>query len=267
MSFCWTCFSCSVRSSTLSSRLRVKPLISAIASARRRRISLKERASSESSSLDPSAMGRSSFISATCRVASARRPRGFVTNRRVKTAAQSADEEDGDGREDRRPDLDAPDLLVDEAHVEADVEDAEDVLRLRVGVAGGVAARRLVVDRRDHRERPGAVGAVDDPGPRRRVDLHERLLGGVAEEAGLGVLVDDLRRGAGRREHDAPLLVEDPDAPDPLLGGDRLHHLVGRLAVVREHRVPGGARDRPGELVGALEHRRLELGRPPTGRR
>ena len=108
-----------------------------------------------------------------------------------------SDEDDGQGGEERRPHLDALDLLVDEAHVEADVEDAEDVLRRGVGVAGRVAARRLVVDGRDHRERPGAVGPVDDAGPRRRVDPHERLLGGVAEEAGLGVLVDDLRRARG----------------------------------------------------------------------
>ena len=53
-----------------------------------------------------------------------------------------------------------------------------------------------------------AVGPVDDAGPGRRVDPHERLLGGVAEEAGLGVLVDDFDRRGGVENMTRPSLLK-----------------------------------------------------------
>ena len=77
----------------------MKSLISSIASASRTRIALKERASSASSSLDSMAIGWSSCISLTCRVASAISLRiGLSTNRRVKNDDEDADQDDVEGR-------------------------------------------------------------------------------------------------------------------------------------------------------------------------
>ena len=51
-----------------------------------------------------------------------------------------------------------------------------------------------------------------------------------------------------------PAAVEHADAVDALLERDGLHHLVGVLAMVGEHGVPGGAGDAVRELVGAQDH-------------
>ena len=56
-----------------------------------------------------------------------------------------------------------------------------------------------------------------------------------------------------------PRAVEHADAVDALFERDGLHHLVGRLAMVVEHGVPGGAGDALGELAGSQEHGIEEL--------
>ena len=60
-------------------------------------------------------------------------------------------------------------------------------------------------------------------------------------------------------EHDLAGAVEHADAVDALLERDGLHDLIGGLAVVVEHGVPGGAGDALGELVGAEDHGVEEL--------
>ena len=76
----------------------------------------------------------------------------------------------------------------------------------------------------------------------------------MTHEARVGAL-STCGRGSGAVENiTLPSLVEDADALDALLERDRLHHLVGGVALVREHGVPGGAGDRAGKLVGPHHH-------------
>ena len=126
--------------------------------------------------------------------------------------------------------------------------------RARVGVAGGGAARGLVVDRRDHGEAALAARVGEDAGAGGRLDPDERLGARVAQDARLRVLVHERLRLRGGREHDPPLLVEDADPADARLAGHHLHGVVGGLPVVGQHGVPGGGGEAPRELVGAHDH-------------
>src|ERR1039458_19932 len=55
-------------------------------------------------------------------------------------------------------------------------------------------------------------------------------------------------------EHHLAGAIEHADAVDALFEGDGLHDLVGGLAMVVQHGVPGGAGDGFGELIGAQEY-------------
>ena len=132
-------------------------------------------------------------------------------------------------------------------------------LALGMGVAAGRAAGRLVVDRGHHTHAPRAVGGPVDPGATRDVEPDVRLLPGMAQEAGLGVLVHDLGITRVGRVGDPPLLVEDPDAFDPRFATDGFQRLVRVRTPVGEHGMPGRARDAAGELVGATHHAVEEL--------
>ena len=60
-------------------------------------------------------------------------------------------------------------------------------------------------------------------------------------------------------EHNLTGAVKHANAVDALFGGDGLHHLVGGLAVIVQHGVPGSAGDAFGQLIGAQDHRVQEL--------
>ena len=145
-------------------------------------------------------------------------------------------------------------VLVDPAGVEAKVEDAEDAEAGGVGVTGRVAARRLVVDRSDHRHRAASVCLSKDARSGGDVDrdFRGRLL--VTRRADLGALVDLEALGLLGGEHQCPVLVEHADPLDALPLGDRVHHLIGSVATVEEHGVPRRARDAARELVRPARH-------------
>ena len=116
-------------------------------------------------------------------------------------------------------------------------------------VALRLAAGGLVVDLGRHREAAAAVAAAKDADARRQVGMvgFGQRLDGVGAVFGVG------------GEHHLPGAVEHADAVDALLERDGLHHLVGGLAMVVEHGVPGRAGDALGELVRAEDHRVQEL--------
>ena len=73
-----------------------------------------------------------------------------------------------------------------------DVEDAEDGRLLRVLMAGGVVARRLVADDFHAAEQRLAIRALERPGSLALGNLFERPLALMAMRAGLGIAVHRL---------------------------------------------------------------------------
>ncbi|MBK9776283.1 MAG: hypothetical protein IPP62_08005 [bacterium] len=97
----------------------------------------------------------------------------------------------------------------------------------------------FVVDRRHHAEHALPVVAPEDARARWHRHVHQRPARGVAEDARLRVRIHHLVAIGSGRERDAARFVEHAHLVDGLLARHVVHHLVGVLAPVLEHRVPG----------------------------
>src|SRR5690606_30109978 len=108
-----------------------------------------------------------------------------------------------------------------------------------------------------HAETTATGRVFEQPRAMTGCQLHRRLAGGVTAVAGLAVLVGAraYQRRVGRVD-DHAVLVIDADLLEPLLTADLLDDLVHHVALVEQHRLPGGVAD------GVAEHERLALDQP-----
>ena len=173
---------------------------------------------------------------------------------------EQADERDLHRGHQEHAELGVGHLPIHAVQGERKVEHPEHLHGRRMRVALGLAARGLVVDGRDHGQKPAPVGRAERPYARGQIELEARSAGGMAHRAGVVVEIGGSVPVVGvGREHHLPGAVEHADAVDALLARDGLHHLVGGLAMVVEHGVPGGAGDALGELVRPQDHGVQEL--------
>ena len=136
-----------------------------------------------------------------------------------------------------------------------DVENAEDRRFLRVLMAGGVVAGRLVADDFHAAEQRLAVRTLEGPGSLVLGNLLERPLALVAMRAGLGFAVDRLAdfRRVGRMG-DPALFAQDPDTVDSLLIGHVVDDAVDIGRLVLQHREARALGDHFGDLDDLIGH-------------
>src|SRR5689334_8049903 len=80
------------------------------------------------------------------------------------------DEHDLDNRPYEDAELESLDLSIDRFQAERDIEDAQDLHGRGMGVAGGLAAGRLIINGSDHGQAAAAVREAVDPNPAGKVD-------------------------------------------------------------------------------------------------
>ncbi len=149
--------------------------------------------------------------------------------------------------------------LVDRFERKHHVQHAQDALRRRVCVAGRVRAFRLVLDGPHQAHQVLGTGIVGAPRVA-RLGLLERLVGAVADEAGVGALVHHRSGFPGqRRELHLPLLREDADLPHARLGGNGADDLHQLLAVVAQHAGARRLEDDAGHPLLGHHGRRLQV--------
>jgi hypothetical protein len=126
-------------------------------------------------------------------------------------------------------------------------------------MAGGLAARGFIVDRRDDPELTYACGSIENAGTGGDVDLHQGARCRMAQSAGLGVLIDLFVVAREGGKHDPSLFIKDADPVDALFLRDRGHDFVDPGTVIGAHGLPRGTGYAFGKLVGAKDHRAEEL--------
>ena len=188
------------------------------------------------------------------------RPAFEVAQRQVdQTVHEEADRQRRDHDEPQRkagdPERAGAQFSLDLVERIDDVEHAEDGRLLRVLMAGGVVAGRLVADDFHAAEQRLAVRALERPGPLALGNLLERPLALMAMRAGLGLAVHRLAdfRRVGRMG-DPSVFAQDSDPVDFLLIGHIVDDPVDIGGLVLQHREAGALGDHFGELGDVIGH-------------
>ena len=167
---------------------------------------------------------------------------------------EDADQQNLDAGNGEDAHLHLRDFAVRRIQIQRQVQHPQYAHRGGMRMAGGLAASRFIEDRRYHGQVAPAITAAKNADAVRHIHLLARRHAVVAAYASVRARAGIRALTGHRGKHQMARTIEHADAVDALLEPDGLHHFVGRLAMVVEHGVPGGAGDAFGKLVGARDH-------------